>query len=137
MGECGAISFIDDVVFKSIDDTLAAVLGFGVRDILYLALLTKYSVTREDVAKHLDAFQRMLENEFGQRGAKVLSKAIAKRIYTELKLKFLEDQTFGLPEYVAEARLRLLETNSRMVGKLDTEIRAYGKNKSIGNDDSP
>jgi len=122
-------------VFKSIDETLAAVFGFAVRDAVYLALLTKYSVTREEVAKRLSNFQKMLEIEFGQRGANVLSRAIAKRLYSELHLTFVEDPAFKLPEYVEAAKSKLLDTNPSKAESLDTEIPPNRKGKPLGEDD--
>jgi len=59
------ISLTDELVFKSIDESLAAVPGLIVRDAVYLRLLTKYSITREEILKHLDTFQTMLEDCFG------------------------------------------------------------------------
>jgi len=121
-------------VLKSIDETLVEVLGSTVRDAMYLALLTKFSVTREEVAKHIDTFQTMLENSCGPRVTKVLSRAIAKRLYSELHLTFVQDPAFGLPEYVEEAKGKLLKTNSCTAEKLDAEVRTH-RNR-LGEDDS-
>jgi len=118
------------LVFKSTDDTLAGVLGFNVRDSIYLALLTKFSVTREELPKHLDKFEMLLENISGPRAAKVLYRAIAKRLYSELKLTFVADPKLGLREYVEQAKSRLLKTNPRTAEKLDTEIRARNESKA-------
>ena len=96
---------------------MADVLGLTVRDAVYLRLLTKYSVTRDEVSKDLDTFQMMLEDSFGSVVAKVLSRAIARRLYSELHFTFVENQTFGLPEYVQEAKSKLLKTNSRTAEK--------------------
>ena len=117
------------MVFKSIDESLAAVLGLIVRDAVYLRFLTKYSLTRDEAPKHLDIFQTMLEDSFGPRAAKVLSRAIAKRLYSELHLAFTSNPAFGLPEYVEEAQLKLLEK------KTDTALTTCRKsNASEGKD---
>ena len=134
MGECATISFIDDLVFKSVDETLAAVLGFTVRDAVYLALLTDFSVTKEELPKHLDKFEQLLEHNFGERAAEVLSRSIARRLCSELKLSFVEHAGFGLPEYVAEAKSKLLKIGSSTTENLDTKIT--GHRKRLGNDDS-
>jgi len=88
-------------------------LGLNVRDAVYLRLLTKYSLTRDEIPKHLVTFQTMLEDSFGPRAAKVLSRAIARRLYLELHLAFVEHPAFGLPEYVEDA-------NSMLLGKTQT-----------------
>jgi len=99
-------------VFKSIDESLAAVLGLMVRDAVFLRLLTKYSLTREETPKHLDIFQTMLEDSFGAGTAKVLSGAIAKRLYSELHLTYTPNPAFGLSEYVEEAKSKLREQST-------------------------
>ena len=102
-----AFSSIDAVVIKIIDETLAAVFGVTVRDNVYRALLTQFSVRPEEVPGQLDAFQTLLEKGFGPRAARVLSRGIAKRLYSELHLTFVENPTFELPEYVEQAKSRV------------------------------
>jgi len=99
-------------VFKNIDEALAGVLGINVRDAIYLALLTNFSVTREELPKHLDKFEQLLEDNIGQRAAKVIFRAIAKRLYSELNLTFSEEPTYSLTDYVMEAKLRTLKPSS-------------------------
>jgi hypothetical protein len=115
------------LVFKSVDESLAAVLGLKVRDAVYLRLLTKYSLTRDEIPRHLSTFQTMLEDSFGPHAAKVLNKAIAKRLYSELHLAFIENPTFGLPEHVQEAQSKLLETKSEAAEKTDAAITTRRK----------
>ena len=102
-----AFSSIDAVVIRIIDETLVGVFGVAVRDSVYRALLTQFSVRREEMAGQLDTFQTLLEKGFGPRTAKVLSRGIAKRLYSELHLTFVENPTFGLPEYLEEAKSKV------------------------------
>ena len=127
IGACAAISFIDDLVFKSIDEALAGILGVNVRDSVYLALLTSLSLTRDEIPYHLDKFEQFLENTVGRRAAYVIFRAIAKRLYSELKLTFDANPTFRLTDYVLEARLRLMKPNSPTAEKPDNEVSTCKK----------
>ena len=102
-------------------------LGLIIRDAVYLRLLTKYSITREETPRHLDTFQTMLEDCFGPGAAKVLSRAIAKRLYSELHLTFTANPAFGLPEYVKEAKSKLLEMKSQTAEKTNAPITTCRK----------
>jgi hypothetical protein len=115
------------LLFKSIDESLAAALGLSVRNAVYLRFLTEYSLTRDDTPRHLAAFQTMLEDSFGRRAAKVLTKAIAKRLFSELQLPFIENPVFGLPEYVQEAKSKLLQTKSQATENTNAPITTCRK----------
>lgn len=128
LGACAAISLTDDLVFKSIDESLAAVLGTIVRDAVYLRFLTKYSLTREQTPKHLDTFQTTMEDCFGPVAAKVLSRAIAKRLYSELHLTFIANPAYGLIEYVEEAKSKLLEMKPQTAEKTNAVITTCREN---------
>ena len=116
------------MVFKSIDESLGAILGLVVRDALFLRLLTKYSLTREETPRHLDTFQTMLEDCFGPGTANVLSRAIAKKLYSKLHLTFTANPAFGLPEYLEEAKSKLLEMKSQTAEKTNVPITTCRKN---------
>jgi len=122
LGACAAITLTDDLVFKSVDESLAAVLGLKVRDAVYLRLLMKYSLTRDEIPRRLNIFQRMLEDSFGPHASKVLTKAVARRLYSELHLPFTEHPAFGLPEYIQEAQSKLLETKSQAAERRDAAV---------------
>lgn len=92
-------------------------------------------MTREELPKHLDKFDMLLENICGSRAAKVLCRAIAKRLYSELKLTFVADPKLALREYVEDAKSKLLKTNPRTAEKLDTEIRACNESKASEDED--
>jgi hypothetical protein len=133
IGACAAISFIDDLVFKSIDEALAGILGITVRDAVYLALLTNLSLTRDELPYHLDKFEQLLENTIGRRAAYVIFRAIAKRLYSELKLIFVAEPSFRLTDYVLEAKLRLMKPSLATAEKPDNEKRTC--KKPLGNGD--
>jgi len=77
----------------------------------------------------------MLENNFGPRVAKVLARAIAKRVYLELHLTLVEQPAFGLLEYVREAKSKFLKMNPREAEKVDTEIGACRETNGSGGED--
>jgi len=135
LGECVAVSFIDDLVFKCIDETLAGVMGSLVRDALYLRLLTKYSLTREEIPQHLEIFDQILTDNFGPRAGGVLSRAIAKRLYSELQLPFVEYTELGLREYVTEAKAKLLDAKSGRASRLDNKVKTKQNGRVEGDDD--
>jgi hypothetical protein len=58
IAEAPLISQIDDVLFRCIDKTLVGVDGVVIRDALYLDLLTKLSVTREEISRTSTAWWR-------------------------------------------------------------------------------
>lgn len=107
-------------------------MGFTVRDAVYLRLLTKYSVTREETPKHLDTFQAMLEDSFGSRASQVLGRVIAKRLYSELNLTFKEDTLIGLHEYVEEAKSKLLEMKPQTAEKTNVVTTTCEENNGSG-----
>jgi len=118
------------LVFKSVDETLAGILGINVRDSVYLALLTSLSLTRDEIPYHLDKFEQFLESTVGRRAAYVIFRAIAKRLYSELKLTYVANPSFRLTDYVSGARLRLIKPNSSTAEKQDNEVSTC--KKSLG-----
>lgn len=103
---------VNDILFRCIDDTLAGVMGLVVRDALYLDLLTKYSVTREELPRRLESLLAILERNVGTGPAKAISKAIARRFYLELQMNFADKPNFGLRDYVDEAKTILLKSQT-------------------------
>jgi len=102
---------LNDTLFRCIDETLAGVMGLVVRDALYLDLLTKFSITREELPQHLESLLAILERNFGSGPTKAISKAIAKRLYSELQMNFADKSDFGLRDYVDEAKTILLKSS--------------------------
>jgi hypothetical protein len=102
---------LNSVLFRCIDETLAGVLGLLGRDALYLDLLTSFSVTREELPRNLESLVAILQKNFGSSATKVISRAIAKRLYSEVQLQFEEKPDFGLLDYVGEAKTALLKSS--------------------------
>jgi hypothetical protein len=95
---------VNGLLFECIDEILAGLLGLKARSSVYLTILTKFSVTREDLPDHLNGLVSVLAEDFGPGPAKNVSRAIAKRFYSELGLDFGEDQDLNLLSYVQDAK---------------------------------
>ncbi|HUK50853.1 MAG TPA: hypothetical protein VLV18_07435 [Terriglobales bacterium] len=96
---------IDGVVFKCVDETLSSILGLVAKNAVYLRLLSRFAVTRDELPEHIEDFVTVLEEGFGQKPTELISKAIGKRLCTELKVIVLEKSS--LPEYLTEIRREL------------------------------
>jgi hypothetical protein len=97
----------DEILFNSISDTLAAVLGVVYRDAIYMDLLTRFSIAKEHLPKRLDILSRVLEENFGLAATKAISKAIAKKLCSELYVEFTNPPDFNLESYVNRVRKAL------------------------------
>jgi hypothetical protein len=104
----------DGLVFRCIDETLAGVMGLVARDAIYLDVLTNFSVTREDLPRHLDSLMAIIESRIGRGPARALSIAIVRKLYSELQMDFVDKPESSLPEYVCEAHTILLKKSSQM-----------------------
>jgi len=94
----------DETLLRCIDETLSGVLGLLVRDAIYLQLLTKFSVTKEQLPNHLDNFVALVGNAFGPKATKTISRAIAKRLCFELHIDFVDGEDFNLEKYVDQLK---------------------------------
>ena len=94
---------LDQVLVKCVDEILGGVLGRRGRDFIYLQLLTRFSISKDDMPRHLADLLSLLEASFGTRATRTLSKHIAKRFYLELHIDFREHADFDLERYVIEA----------------------------------
>ena len=94
----------DELLLRCIDETLGGVLGLLVRDAIYLQLLTKFSITREQLPSHLGDFVTLLGSAFGPKATKTISKAIAKRLCFELHIEFVDREDFNLEQYVGQVK---------------------------------
>ena len=97
---------IDGVVFKCVDETLSSVLGLVAKNAVYLRLLSRFAVTRDELPEHIEDFVTVLEEGFGQKPTELISKAIGKRLCTELKVIVIEEKS-SLREYLNEIKREL------------------------------
>ena len=94
---------LDGILFKCVDETLGGMMGLVVKDTIYLRVLTKFLVARDDLPAHIDDLISVMEEGFGEKPTALLTKAIAKRLFTELRLEIPAEGNLSLREYVNEA----------------------------------
>jgi hypothetical protein len=94
-------------VKSAIDEAVFNLLGQDILESLYKHLSDHYDITPNEVPYRLDTLFDTLERTFGVRGARTISRAIAKRIYLKLNLRFIELPNNRLQDYIEQAK-RLL-----------------------------
>jgi DNA polymerase II large subunit len=104
LGEGG----FDRLVIESLDESLAMVLDKIVREAVYDALEKYHSIAKNQIPKRLNDFTLMLERSFGTTPSKTIERDIAKRLYSKLGLIFVEKEDWRLPDYVREARTKMI-----------------------------
>jgi hypothetical protein len=86
-----------------VDETLGSILGLVARNAVYLRLLSRFAVTREELPEHIEDFVAVLEEGFGQKSAELISTAIGKRVSTELRVIPFKEKS-SLEEYLNEIK---------------------------------
>jgi hypothetical protein len=94
---------LDTVLFRCVDETLSGMMGLVVRDTIYLRILTKFLVTRDELPRHVDQLITVMEEGLGEKPTAVISKQIAKRLFSELRLKIPPGDSLDLKDYIKEA----------------------------------
>ena len=102
----------EETLFKCIDETVVGVMGRVGLEGLYLDLLARSSVTREQLPNHLESMLATLEENFGSGPTRVISRAIARRLYSELNIDFANKPDLGLTGYVHEVKTILLKSST-------------------------
>jgi len=88
-------------LLEAVDDGLLT-LGESGRKAIYFHLQSLYSLKREDIPEHLEAFVESLRKIFGL-GAEVIEKAVIKSLYNKLGLKYEEKENVSFLAYLKEA----------------------------------
>lgn len=101
---------LNEIVSHCVKEGLTEALGSIVVDALFDQMYENYDITLENLPNRLDTFFSVLEGAFGQKTNQVLSRVIARRLYANLSLEFVENPTKGLPEYVEEIRKKLAKS---------------------------
>jgi hypothetical protein len=78
-------------------------MGLVARNTIYLRVLTKCLVSREDLPAHIDDLVMVMEEGFGEKPTALITKAIAKRLFSELHLNIPSQESLSLQDYVMEA----------------------------------
>ena len=94
---------LDVILFKCVDETLGGMMGLVAKDTIYLRVLTRFLVSRDDLPAHIDDLIAVMEEGFGEKPTALITKAIAKRFFSELHLDIPIRDNLKLQDYVNEA----------------------------------
>lgn len=93
----------DKLLIECVDTSLEDLLGTKVRATAYGVLERNYSIARNDIPKKPDEFGSCLDQIFGVAG-KVIARAIARRLYSQLGLEFVERPEYRFHDYIRIAK---------------------------------
>jgi hypothetical protein len=94
-------------VKRAIDGAIFGIVGQDVLRSLYTHLKEQYDITPNEIPNRLDSVFETLEQTFGGKGARTLSRAIARRLYIRLNLQFVETENYRLQDYMEQAKKEL------------------------------
>lgn len=94
---------LDQLLLESVQDTLRGIFGQKVPDAVYERLESNYSIPRSEIPSRVSEFALGLEGLFGV-ASEPIERAIAKRLYSKLGVKYRETRGIGLVEYLDEAK---------------------------------
>ena len=94
-------------VKRSVDGAIYVIVGQDVLRALYTHLKEHYDITPDEIPYRLDSMFETLEQTFGVKGARTLSRSIAKRLYFRLNLQFVETENYRLQDYIEQAKKEL------------------------------
>jgi hypothetical protein len=93
----------DQLLVRSVDGALEDVLGAGFREAFYGYLERSFQTTRATLPNRIDAFLSALSMCLGHTASLVMGRAIAKRLYAELGIRFVQKPGYSLLNYVTDA----------------------------------
>jgi hypothetical protein len=97
---------------KSVEETITLLLGKSVAGALSYHLYAYLGLAEDDIPSHLKELFATLNYSFGVSG-NVVGRAIVRRLYAKLGLVFVEKPNATLVQYVDEARLKFMKTDSK------------------------
>ena len=96
-------SQFDQLLVRSVDGALEDVLGAGFREAFYGYLERSFQTTRTTLPNRIDAFLCALSMCLGHTASLVMGRAIVKRLYAELGIRFIQKPGYSLQNYVTDA----------------------------------
>jgi hypothetical protein len=99
---------LDRLLLESADESLTDLLGAKVRQATYVSLEKNYGLARKDIPGRCGEFDSSLDKVFGV-GGRTIGKAIAKRLFSKLGLRFFEKPGYRIQDYVKEAKATFSE----------------------------
>jgi hypothetical protein len=97
-------SDFERLLSESLDDALTDLFGEETKQIIYTWLKSEYRIAREEVPERLGDFDAALMRMFG-RSSRAIRRVIVKRLYSKMRIEFVERTNYGLLDYIADARL--------------------------------
>jgi hypothetical protein len=94
----------NSLLLECIQETITALLSQQVTESIFAHLKATHNISKEDVPNSLNLLTSTLEMTFGS-SAKIVGKAIAKRLYARLGLEFSNDHRRTLVDYVEQAKM--------------------------------
>ena len=88
----------------TIDETIGGLLGESVLETLHEHLTKEYDLPPNKLPYRLDTFVEVLDNVFGASGSRTIVWAIARGFYSKMGLRFVENESFRLQDYLEQAK---------------------------------
>jgi len=98
----------DESMLDSIDEVLVDVLGEQFKGTFYKLIEQKFHVAKLSLPNRLDVLASALSAVLGNGAGVVMCRAIAKRFYSRLGLRFVQTPNHSLQDYVTDARAVML-----------------------------
>jgi hypothetical protein len=104
--EVGAVpqAEFERLLLGSIDDGLADILGEQFKETFYRHIEQKFHISKSSLPNRLDVLASALSAVLGDTGGLVMGRAIAKRFYSRLGLRFIQKPGHSFQNYVTDAR---------------------------------
>ena len=96
----------NEEVTRAIDATLSEIMGDN-KKVVYMHLKDHYDIGPREMPYRLPTIIRVLEEMFGVVGTIAIGSDVAKKLYSQLGLRFIEHSNYSLKDYMEEV-LRLL-----------------------------
>jgi hypothetical protein len=98
-------SEFDGFLLDSVDDALGDILGEQFKETFYGYVEQRFHIARTTLPERLDVFVSALSAALGNTASTVMGRAIAKRFYAKLGLRFAQKPNHSLLNYVTDAKL--------------------------------
>ena len=104
-----SVRSFNEIVCQAIGETLEDLLGSKVVEAVYVHLRDNFGIDRNELPYRIETLCSILEDVFGVKGAHVIERKVAKKLYAKILLPFDEQQGLTLEDFIKLAK----ETVSR------------------------
>ena len=105
-------------VKRAVDGAIYGIVGQDVLRTFHAVLKEQYNINPNEIPFHPVTVFDTLEHTFGAKGARTISRAIAKRLCYRLNLQFAEMDNYRLQDYLEQAK-KELRLPSHQVSRAD------------------